>query len=472
MASNSLTTCFQFNEWTYRVDEYVLIHSSGESIQLEPRLGRLLELFCMHPGEVLTRDHIINELWAPRVVSDESLTVAISQLRRYLQQTDSVQLIKTVPGRGYTWQPETRTFTATATKLPGSKHKVQMLVVGITASVAVVAITAALLWPKPSMPNASVSTPAFMDQLNHAAELVANKSDVDEAIRLYREVLAQGPNADAYYGLAQAKLARISPHEIPLHVEELTGLLERTLEEDPDLVGAQWLLGMIHFYGNWDFAKAKTMLVAEFNRDNRSPRFLQQFSEVMLALGEAEWVERAIHELRRHHPEFYAAPTLAWLHLLLGDPDSAQQEIERILAVEPASFNLHVSAQHVAYQAGDMNMAWLHLEALLELAQVNQATRTQLQQDFTSGGLAAVHRSLMNDPVSSELGHYRPPIANARHAVVAGDHETAIRYIKQAIQQREWEVLWLLVDPHYAPLHEHPEFVAVANEFRHITGAN
>ncbi|KFZ30819.1 hypothetical protein IDSA_06965 [Pseudidiomarina salinarum] len=466
-----MITCFQFDEWTYRVDDYVLIHSSGESIQLEPRLGRLLEMFCLNPRQVLSRDHIIAELWAPRIVSDESLTVAISQLRRYLRQTDSTRLIKTISGRGYAWQPDTKAATSIAATSTRNTRTTRWLTAGIVAS-AMVVISAVLWWPKSGVPNAATTPPAFIEQLNHAAKLVANQSDIDKAIGLYRDVLAEGPNAAAYYGLAQAKLARISPHEIPLHADELTGLIERALDEDPALPEAEWLLGMIHFYGHWDFARAKTMLVAEFNRDNRSPRFLQQFSEVMLALGEAAWVERAIHELRRHHPEFYAAPTLAWLHLLLGDPDSAQQEIERILAAEPASFNLHVSAQHVAYQAGDMNTAWFHLDALLALTQINEADRTRLQQAFDRGGLAAVHRSLMDNLVSGDLGHYRPPIASARHALVAGDHERAIRYIAQAVEQRQWEALWLLVDPHYAPLYEHPDFIAIANEFRNITRAN
>lgn len=467
MANNSVAKHFQFDEWTYRVDDYVLTHSNGDSIQLEPRLGRLLEMFCLNPGQVLSRDRIIAELWAPRIVSDESLTVAISQLRRYLRQADSASFIKTVSGRGYAWQPDTRTLTTEATTTPRRTTKVQWLAMGIMAS-AVLLISAVLLWPKPSMTNAA----AFTEELNQAAELVANKTDLDKAIRLYRDILAQGPNAAAYYGLAQAKLARISPHEIPLHADELTGLLERALEEDPELPEAQWLLGMIHFYGHWDFGKAKTMLLAEFHRDNRSPKFLLQFSEVMLALGEAIWVERAIQELRRHHPEFYAAPMLAWLHLLSGDSDAARQEIDRILAVEPASYNLHVSAQHVAYQAGDMNKAWLHLDALLELAQLHQAPRSQLRQAFRDGGIKAVHRYLMDDLVSTDLGHYRPPIASARHAIAAGEYERSVRYIEQAIQQRQREALWLLADPHYAPLYEHPGFIAVADRFRTITGAN
>ncbi|MGM0429726.1 MAG: winged helix-turn-helix domain-containing protein [Pseudomonadota bacterium] len=465
-----MTTCFQFDEWLYRVDDFVLIHSNGESIQLEPRLGRLLEMFCLNPGQVLSRDHIIAELWSPRIVSDESLTVAISQLRRYLRQTDTVRFIKTVSGRGYVWQPETKTVTAPASM--NRTRKMTRWTIGILGCTVAVVLGAVMLWSETSTPNAPTTELAFNEQLNHAAELVTNKSDIDKAIRLYRDVLATGPNATAYLGLAQAKLARISPHEIPLHANELTGLLERALEEDPALPEAEWLLGMVYFYGHWDFAKAKNMLMAEFNRGNRSPRFLQQFSEVMLALGEADGVERAIHELRRHHPEFYAAPTLAWLHLLLDDPDAARQEIDRILAVEPASYNLHVSAQHVAYQAGDMNMVWFHLDALLELAQVNEASRMQLKQDFGTDGIKAVHRSLMDNLVSSELGHYRPPVANARHAVVAGDHERAITYIDQAIEQRQWEALWLLADPHYAPLYEHPDFIAVANKFRRITGAN
>ncbi|MCH8500733.1 MAG: winged helix-turn-helix domain-containing protein [Aliidiomarina sp.] len=467
-----LRQCFVFGQWTYYCDDYRLVHEHGDTVQLEPRLGRLLELFCQRPGETLSRDFLIDEIWAPRVVSEESLTVAISQLRRHLREGKGPGYIKTVPGQGYAWKISTQRLHDTATSKPPRSTWRK----GITASAAflVVVVVSIILWPSAKLDHQAGTQLAHYETLNRASLLVASGNDreIDEAIRLYRDILSEEPNAQAYYGMAKAKLTRISPHEIPIHADELISLIERALAEDAQLPEAEWLLGMIYFYGRWDFATAKELLVGEFNRDNRSPRFLLQFSEVMLALGESTWVERAIRELRRHHPEYYAAPMLAWLHLLLGDTERAQLEISRILAVEPASAEILVSAQHVAYQAGHDDLAWQYLAELLQFAKVAEDIQMELQQHYEKGGLPSVHEALMQNPLTPELGHYRPPMATARHAIVAGHNDLAIAAIRQAIAERQWEVLWLLVDPHYEPLYVHPEFIDVATHFQQLTGQN
>jgi len=463
-----VTKRFQFDEWTYQVDEYLLTHSEGSTIQLEPRLGRLLELFCEHPGDVLSRDQIIEQIWAPRIVSEESLTVAISQLRRHLRQTDTSDLIKTVPGRGYAWKPETSLLNADSKNRPISRRSYLWLT---AACAGVFVILAGLFWPLTQVKHRATVHAPHMERLSRAASLLEGNKDIDKAIGLYRQVLSDGPHAQAYLGLAQAKLARISPNEIPAHADELIGLLERAVAEEPELSEARWLLGMIYFYGHWDFKQARTMLVDEFDSGNRSPAFLQQFSEVMLALGEAEWVERAIDELRQNNPEYYSEPLLAWLYLLLGDTQAAQTEIKRIIDAEPANYEMHVSAQQVAYHAKDMDMSWSHLRALLELADVPASTRSELQQTYEREGLPGVHKLLMENPVSDKLGHYRPPMSRARHAVIAGENKQAIEFIRQAMQERQWEVLWLLVDPHYSSLHGEPEFASLVKEFQMLTNS-
>lgn len=75
---------------------------SGEIRSLEPRLMRLLCLLCAAPGRVLSRESLIEELWPRVVVNENSLTRAVSELRRRLE-TDSTDaaLIDTIPKTGY-----------------------------------------------------------------------------------------------------------------------------------------------------------------------------------------------------------------------------------------------------------------------------------------------------------------------------------------------------------------------------------
>lgn len=75
--------------------------------QLEPRLMKLLCLLAAAGGQVLTRDELMTALWPRVVVNENSLTRAVSELRKALNPAPLAPaygaqgLIETVPKRGY-----------------------------------------------------------------------------------------------------------------------------------------------------------------------------------------------------------------------------------------------------------------------------------------------------------------------------------------------------------------------------------
>lgn len=78
--------------------------------QLEPRLMQLLCLLSQADGSVLTRDVLMDSLWPHVVVNENSLTRAVSELRKALawpatlspaSANSTNSLIETVPKRGY-----------------------------------------------------------------------------------------------------------------------------------------------------------------------------------------------------------------------------------------------------------------------------------------------------------------------------------------------------------------------------------
>ncbi|VDR29171.1 Transcriptional activator CadC [Raoultella terrigena] len=70
---------------------------------LKPRLIDLLVFFARHPGEVLSRDELIDNVWTRNVVTSHVVTQSISELRKSLKDGDdsSLEYIATVPKRGY-----------------------------------------------------------------------------------------------------------------------------------------------------------------------------------------------------------------------------------------------------------------------------------------------------------------------------------------------------------------------------------
>lgn len=110
--------------WTVHTDRHLITWSAGNDIrcerQLEPRLMRLLCLLADAADKVLTRDELISDLWPSVVVNENSLTRAVSDLRRLLSPPDGsdTTFIETVPKRGYRLcvQPQMQTSVESAAR--------------------------------------------------------------------------------------------------------------------------------------------------------------------------------------------------------------------------------------------------------------------------------------------------------------------------------------------------------------------
>ncbi len=78
------------------------IAKSGHEIHLEPRVMQVLVFLAEHPGDVISREKILESVWSDTYVSDEVLTTAIRDLRRALgDDPKDPHFIKTFPKKGY-----------------------------------------------------------------------------------------------------------------------------------------------------------------------------------------------------------------------------------------------------------------------------------------------------------------------------------------------------------------------------------
>lgn len=79
----------------------VLQSPLGQS-QLEPKVMQLLQALVARAGETIHREELIDTVWGLQYGGDESLTRAVSLLRKALQVPHGVgNLVRTIPRRGY-----------------------------------------------------------------------------------------------------------------------------------------------------------------------------------------------------------------------------------------------------------------------------------------------------------------------------------------------------------------------------------
>ena len=92
---------FQLEEWAVQPGQNRLVGPDGE-VHLHPRVMDVLVYLAQHAGEVVSREDFSRFVWSDAIVTDDSLTTCISELRRHLgDQASQPRFIKTIPKRGY-----------------------------------------------------------------------------------------------------------------------------------------------------------------------------------------------------------------------------------------------------------------------------------------------------------------------------------------------------------------------------------
>jgi DNA-binding winged helix-turn-helix (wHTH) protein/tetratricopeptide (TPR) repeat protein len=85
-----------------------LLSPAGAEIFLRPKAFALLLHLLQQPGRLMGREELLDALWPGMVVTDDSLTQCISDLRKAFGESASA-VLRTVPRRGYILSAEVRT---------------------------------------------------------------------------------------------------------------------------------------------------------------------------------------------------------------------------------------------------------------------------------------------------------------------------------------------------------------------------
>ena len=102
--SSKAADCFEFDGFTLDLRGRVL-SQLGETIELRPKSFDVLAYLVRNSGSVVAKDDIFAAVWPNVLVSDESLSRCISDVRAALGDAER-RVIRTIPGRGYQFSAE------------------------------------------------------------------------------------------------------------------------------------------------------------------------------------------------------------------------------------------------------------------------------------------------------------------------------------------------------------------------------
>jgi Tol biopolymer transport system component/DNA-binding winged helix-turn-helix (wHTH) protein len=78
------------------------ISKSGLTVQVRAKVMDLLVYFAQHPGEVVSKDVLLRDVWGTEAISESALTRTIAELRQALgDDVEQPSMLETIPKRGY-----------------------------------------------------------------------------------------------------------------------------------------------------------------------------------------------------------------------------------------------------------------------------------------------------------------------------------------------------------------------------------
>ena len=91
---------YRFNDCVIDTGSHQFVRD-GTPVRLEPQIFDLLHLLAANPGKLITRDELIEKIWAGRIVSEATISSRISAAREAAGDDGKRQsVIQTVPRRG------------------------------------------------------------------------------------------------------------------------------------------------------------------------------------------------------------------------------------------------------------------------------------------------------------------------------------------------------------------------------------
>jgi TolB-like protein/DNA-binding winged helix-turn-helix (wHTH) protein len=192
---------YQFGEFALDTARGALLRNRDEVV-LRPQSVQVLRVLLEHPGQLVTKDELHDQVWGQKAVTDDSLAHCIADIRKALGDSER-KLLRTLPRRGYLFDGQV-TVVQPGNDIPSadSPHRVRN-----AAVIAGVSLAAWLGWSFWAAPAQAPSI-AVLPMINISAvpenrffgegvheEILTNLSRVEDLRVVSRTTMSQYLNS-------------------------------------------------------------------------------------------------------------------------------------------------------------------------------------------------------------------------------------------------------------------------------------
>ena len=450
--------------------------SKDEIKRLDHTPLALLLCLLKYRGQDVTKDVMLAEVWQNKVVSEDVLSVAMSQIRKALEDNARKPIyIKTIPSIGYRLIAEVKEIEKvenSEVNVEGSPKSTMLKTAYILSISLILLFVIYYLLNEKQTPTATLQQLPSLSAQSHYQKgryLLTQKDEESwqEAKQIFEDTIISSPEfAPVYRELAQAKLKLIGRDNLVAFekVEEFKFLLNKSLTLSPNDQETYLLLAKVAFNIEWDFVLAEQYFSKALQIDDNNAKAHYKFSVFLMAAGKFDLALKHIQRYIALDPAGYAAPMVAWIYNMMEEYELAIDEMDKLEQLNSSDLMYLMSYQSVLENTGKEQESFQKLTKIFQHFNYTKDEIFAATQAFEQGGLANVNLWLLEvKKEHKNIGQGYPPLSFARYAVKAGKKDLAIKYIQQAQKKRERNLLYFNVDPIYKSIRHAPELKDMIN---------
>lgn len=471
--------------------------SDCEPRHLPPKAMEVLVCLASNAPETVTREQLLDEIWATKYVSDEVVTHAITELRQALgDDWCHPKFIETIPKRGYRLlKPvQTRRSQIDDTGVQAGPRVSPSLATGairryLVFAIPIVAGTVvgllAVLDPRPeaggrlpigtghdTSPVSTAATEIQQPEVDTSGELFLRAKSMaslvtSESTQEAEELLEQAVTADSRDALAWDLLGRVYLRQATLFhdrtVDDAAELarqaIQRSLAIDPLYGPAHADLALVNLAFDFDFQEAYRHLRHAQDLTPSDPHVLRVAARLEMTHNH---LDHAIDLLERSVTldpgSCLAYAALGQAYFFADRLEDAEKSLETSLLLNPDAVRTRYLLGLVLLSKNAPRGALIAME---EEPDSRYSLIGQSMAQYTLGDDTASDAALAS---AREALPTARPYQVARAYAFRGQHEEAIEWLERAYRRRDGDVTYLLVDPMLAGLRTTEHWNAVVEK--------
>ena len=292
--------------------------------------------------------------------------------------------------------------------------------------------------------------------------------DLKKAIECFKQAIEKDPSyALAFAGLADS-YALLGDYNVAPAREvfpKMKAAAARAVEMDDQLAETHTSLAYAKRLSDWDWPGAEEEFARAIDLNYSYATAHHWYSEYLAGMGRFdEAVEEARRAVELDPQSLIINTNVGWIYYLAHSYDKAIEELKKTLEMDPSFF----LAKALLWQAYAQNGMY---EEALAMGAESKSPEAQerdeiLRKAYEEGGWKGFELKVLEWNLDGQKGNDVLACSIAGGYTIAGDYDSAFKWLQKAYENRDSQMVWLKVNPDFDDLHGDPRFKDLLRRMR------